>query len=70
MADRKKFQLTKEAASQLPSHSIILCPLPRVDEIEPSVDNMKTACYFRQSHEGIFVRMATLEAMLYLEMVH
>lgn len=38
----------------------ILHPLPRVDEIDYAVDNYPGAAYFRQAHNGMYVRMALL----------
>jgi aspartate carbamoyltransferase catalytic subunit len=38
----------------------ILHPLPRVDEISTDVDNYEGAAYFRQAHNGLYVRMALL----------
>ena len=38
----------------------ILHPLPRVDEISTDVDDYEGAAYFRQAHNGVFVRMALL----------
>jgi aspartate carbamoyltransferase catalytic subunit len=42
----------------------VMHPLPRVDEIAPSVDETEYATYFEQAHNGVSVRMALLEAML------
>lgn len=42
----------------------IMHPLPRVDEIHPSVDSTKHAIYFRQVFSGIPVRMALLALTL------
>ncbi len=42
----------------------IMHPLPRVDEIHPSVDPTKHAIYFRQVFSGIPVRMALLALTL------
>jgi aspartate carbamoyltransferase len=39
---------------------IILHPLPRVDEIALEVDSYEGAAYFRQAHNGMYVRMALL----------
>jgi aspartate carbamoyltransferase len=39
---------------------IILHPLPRVDEISTDVDDYPGAAYFRQTRNGVFVRMALL----------
>lgn len=44
--------------------SIILHPLPRVDEIETSVDSDPRAAYFRQAGNGMFLRMALIEWVL------
>lgn len=38
----------------------ILHPLPRVREIDPEVDAMEGALYFRQAHNGVTVRKALL----------
>jgi len=42
----------------------ILHPLPRVDEIEHSIDNTPFAYYFQQSANGVTVRMALLALLL------
>jgi aspartate carbamoyltransferase catalytic subunit len=49
---------------RLPSHAILMHPLPRVDEIATSVDSDPRAAYFRQAHNGVFVRMALLELLI------
>lgn len=38
----------------------ILHPLPRVDEIATDVDDLPNAAYFRQAHNGMYLRMALL----------
>ena len=38
----------------------IMHPLPRVDEITMDVDDYEGAAYFRQAHNGMYVRMALL----------
>jgi len=43
---------------------IIMHPLPRVDEISPEVDETKHAAYFRQTFNGVPVRMALLALVL------
>lgn len=45
----------------LPDHAIIMHPLPRVDEIDPSVDSDPRARYFEQSGNGLYIRMALLD---------
>lgn len=42
----------------------IMHPLPRVDEIPPSLDNDPRAAYFRQVGYGLYVRMALLCQMV------
>ena len=39
---------------------IIMHPLPRVDEIHPSVDSTRHARYFEQAFNGVPTRMALL----------
>jgi aspartate carbamoyltransferase catalytic subunit len=43
---------------------IIMHPLPRVDEIHPSVDNTRHACYFQQAFNGVVTRMALMCRLL------
>jgi aspartate carbamoyltransferase catalytic subunit len=42
----------------------IMHPLPRVDEITTDVDELPNAAYFRQAHNGVFVRMALLALVM------
>lgn len=42
----------------------ILHPLPRVDEMDPSLDNTSYGVYFQQSRNGIPVRKAILSSVL------
>lgn len=58
--DRKKMKLAKE-------DMIILHPLPRVNEIAPSVDDDPRACYFRQVRYGKFARMALISRLIGLD---
>jgi aspartate carbamoyltransferase catalytic subunit len=41
-----------------------LDPLPRVDEIALSVDELPIAGYFRQAQNGVYIRMALLSMLL------
>lgn len=54
------FRITPERMRRLPAHAIVMHPLPRTDEIDPAVDRDPRAAYFRQAHNGLFVRMAIL----------
>lgn len=49
---------------RLRSHTIVMHPLPRVDEITRAVDADPRAAYFRQARNGLFVRMALLKLLL------
>ncbi|MBN2032031.1 MAG: aspartate carbamoyltransferase [Deltaproteobacteria bacterium] len=42
----------------------VMHPLPRVDEITVDVDDLPSAAYFRQAHNGVFVRMALLALVM------
>ena len=42
----------------------ILHPLPRVNEIEPEVDDDPRAIYFKQAQYGVYVRMALILTLL------
>jgi len=56
------YRLDAELAKWVPG--IIMHPLPRNSEIDPSVDTLRNAAYFRQAHNGVCVRMALLEMLL------
>ena len=43
--------------------SIIMHPLPRVDEISVQIDNDPRAKYFEQAENGLYVRMALLKIL-------
>ncbi len=59
---RKQYILTADMMKG--SKTLIMDPLPRVDEIDVSVDALPNAAYFRQTKNGLFVRMALLALML------
>ncbi len=42
----------------------VLHPMPRIDELSYDVDNMPGACYFRQSFNGVLIRMALMALLL------
>jgi len=42
----------------------ILHPLPRVDELDTSLDDTENAVYFQQAHNGVPVRQALLALLL------
>ncbi len=63
-ASRRPYRLTASVARQLPADSVILCPLPRVDEIESEVDVLPQARYFEQSELALHARVAVLRRAL------
>lgn len=52
--------MKRKIISQAKKGITILHPLPRVDEISTDVDDYEGAAYFRQAHNGMYVRMALL----------
>ncbi|MFY9799959.1 MAG: aspartate carbamoyltransferase [Methanoregula sp.] len=54
------YRITPELLMGARNHLIILHPLPRVDEIDPRVDELPFARYFEQSRNGVPIRMAML----------
>jgi aspartate carbamoyltransferase catalytic subunit len=63
-AAKSIYVITSEYMQNLAEHGIVMHPLPRVDEIHPDVDADSRAAYFRQAHNGVFVRMALLNQLL------
>ena len=61
---RGQYVIDTAAMERLNRDAILLHPLPRVDEITTAVDTDPRAAYFRQAHNGVFVRMALLEHVL------
>lgn len=55
------FIIDQSKINLLPKHAIVMHPLPRVDEIDPEVDNDPRARYFEQSGNGLYIRMALLD---------
>jgi aspartate carbamoyltransferase catalytic subunit len=54
------YRITEELLKKARNNLIIMHPLPRVDEIDPTVDRTKYARYFEQSFYGVPVRMTIL----------
>jgi aspartate carbamoyltransferase catalytic subunit len=48
----------------LPSHALVMHPLPRLHEISPTVDSDLRAVYFKQTKNGVLIRMALLASVL------
>jgi aspartate carbamoyltransferase catalytic subunit len=54
----------EEIADSMKRDSIIMHPLPRVNEISTEVDENPRAAYFRQAENGLYMRMALLKVIL------
>jgi aspartate carbamoyltransferase catalytic subunit len=58
------YRIDKSSLALMRKYSIVMHPLPRVDEIAPEVDDDPRAAYFRQARNGMPVRMALLDRLL------
>jgi len=58
------FVLNKKMVLKNNPKMLIMHPLPRVNEINPDVDDLKNAAYFRQVGNGVTVRMAIISHLL------
>lgn len=56
--------LNKEIFNEMSKTSIVLHPLPRNEELPPSIDNNKRCGFIDQMKNGVFVRMALLDDFL------
>lgn len=63
-ASKGKLIITRELANLMKTDSIILHPLPRIDEIRYGVDDNHRAKYFQQAENGLYVRMALLDMLI------
>jgi len=52
--------LTRELLKNARKELLVMHPLPRINEIDPSVDVMPQAVYFKQPRYGMLLRMALL----------
>lgn len=64
---KDKYILTPEKLVGAKEDLSILHPLPRVNEISPSIDSDPRACYFRQVLNGKYIRMALILKLLEVE---
>ncbi len=61
---KDSFILDTTIMRQAKQDSIVMHPLPRVNEIALEVDADPRAKYFEQAHNGLYVRMALLQMLL------
>jgi len=60
MLDLSQYNIDIQVLKKMKYNSIIMHPLPRSVEIAHEVDNDPRAAYFRQTRNGLYVRMALL----------
>jgi len=58
------YQLDRAMLEAAGREITVMHPMPRVDELSTDVDDMPGACYFRQSFNGVMLRMALLAWVL------
>ena len=58
------YSIDSELVAQMKERAIIMHPLPRVDEINPAVDALPQARYFKQAYYGVPLRMALISLLL------
>ena len=56
--------IDQKVAGRINSKTIIMHPLPRINEISVEVDILPNAAYFRQAYYGLLIRMAILKFLL------
>ncbi|MDH3285864.1 MAG: aspartate carbamoyltransferase, partial [Acidobacteriota bacterium] len=61
---RNAYQVNREAVDRGKDGMIVMHPLPRVQEIHPSVDESPRAAYFEQAKNGVTVRKALLALLM------
>lgn len=61
---KDSYILTPEKMALAKKDMIVLHPLPRVNEISVAVDDDPRACYFKQAHNGRYIRMALIMKLL------
>lgn len=59
--------LNRDTMEYAKEDTIVMHPLPRVDEIDVNVDSDKRAVYFPQAKAGMYVRMALIAKLLGVE---
>jgi len=60
----RRFAIDSSLVQLMKPNALILHPLPRTAELDKSVDDDPRALYFRQTRNGLYVRMALLTMLL------
>lgn len=63
-AVKDNYILTPGLMKKAKEDMVVMHPLPRLNEIDPKVDEDRRAAYFRQMENGLYIRMALLAAVL------
>jgi len=58
------YAVNQEVLDLMKKNAVLMHPLPRTEEISTEVDEDRRAAYFRQSENGLYVRMALLQMIL------
>jgi aspartate carbamoyltransferase catalytic subunit len=61
---RGSYHLDRSTLERVGREITVMHPMPRIDELSLEVDVLPGACYFRQSFNGVLVRMALLSLVL------
>ena len=64
---RLKDQFALDAPMVMGKDTVVMHPLPRVDELATGIDYMKNGAYFRQAANGVAMRMALIHALMHVE---
>ena len=64
LAQKDTYILTTKKMQAAKKDLVVLHPLPRIDEIKLDVDSDPRAAYFDQVHNGVYIRMAIILALL------
>ena len=60
----EQFRIKKDDLKDAKEDLVILHPLPKINEIEESIDEMPQAKYFEQAHYGVPIRQAVIDWVL------
>lgn len=61
---KEEYIIDQKVLDTFSKDTIVMHPLPRVNEISDEIDDDPRACYFEQAHNGLYVRMALLLQVL------
>lgn len=65
--ERLKGSFVLDAPMVAKRDTVVMHPLPRVEELATGIDYMKNGAYFRQAQNGIPMRMALIHALMHVD---